>query len=318
MVADASDLALDDVVDAAFAGEPAERRTALQARPAAAGTASRHDHARGLATRRSLHRLRLTVDGGASVEHGDQRRAASAAFPQARAGRDGAQDLDQRAGSCASDAAIGHACLKAAANPTWPRRLTPARAGRHCGRRASPKDCVCWSDAPDHGARKRRTRQLTAPQRCAPAAARRRRAARASCTRMRTLAAAAAMLDLDREPERVGETLFQRDACRDPCGPGSSTLPFLPPASLCSWRTRLDLADIEPLADDLVRQLFRVRLADQRAGMAGGELARSGYRPSPCRAASAAAACSRHGCGSCRRSGRYRPGCADTASISAW
>jgi DNA polymerase-3 subunit delta len=67
VVADASDLALDDAVDAAFAGKPADVEMHFKK----AGTAGTNPGAIMLATLRQtglLHRLRLMMDNGASAD----------------------------------------------------------------------------------------------------------------------------------------------------------------------------------------------------------------------------------------------------------
>jgi len=66
VVADASSLALDDVVDGAFAGKPAEVDLHF-AKAQAAGTAPGAIVGAALRQVLSLHRLRLGVDGGVSV-----------------------------------------------------------------------------------------------------------------------------------------------------------------------------------------------------------------------------------------------------------
>ena len=89
------------------------------------------------------------------------------------------------------------------------------------------------------------------------------------------LAALAAMRDRDREAERIGEPLLQRERVRvllaaraARCGLAGRRGALL--------RHRLDLAHVQALRDDRLRQRFRIGLAEQRARMAGGELARRG------------------------------------------
>lgn len=67
VVADASDLALDDVVDAAFAGKPADVEMHFK-KARTAGTNPGTIMLAALRQTGSLHRLRLMVDGGASSD----------------------------------------------------------------------------------------------------------------------------------------------------------------------------------------------------------------------------------------------------------
>src|SRR3954471_13504765 len=83
-------------------------------------------------------------------------------------------------------------------------------------------------------------------------------------------AAVAAMIDRDRQAERIGNTSFERE--------GIGTLErafahrlarFLPPV----LRQRLDLTDVEPAIDDLARHLLRVGRPDEHARGTGRDLA---------------------------------------------
>ena len=94
VVSDASALALEDIVDAAFAGRPAELETQL-AKARTAGSSGRIDLVQRAAPGRAT----------AQMAHGDRGRraifarrgAAAAAFPPQDAGRSGAEKLERRA-----------------------------------------------------------------------------------------------------------------------------------------------------------------------------------------------------------------------------
>ena len=121
-------------------------------------------------------------------------------------------------------------------------------------------------------------------------------------------AAGIAMIDADREPERVADALLQRDRVGI-LRLAAARLLRLALRHAFDMRQRLGLADVEAFLDDALGGGERIGHADQRAGMAGRQLARARYRPAPRPAAWSAASCWRHGCGSCRRSWRSLPGC---------
>ena len=107
VVSDASALALEDIVDAAFAGRPAELEAQLaKARTAGASAGSLLFNAqRQLA---QLHKWRIDNRGRFAVFA--RRGAAAAAFPPEGAGRSGAENLER----CAADDHHGRACRRRA------------------------------------------------------------------------------------------------------------------------------------------------------------------------------------------------------------
>ena len=130
-------------------------------------------------------------------------------------------------------------------------------------------------------------------------------------------ALAGAALDLDLEPQRIRQVLLEgvrvgvlvaRRAASDSAAPRRRSLAC---TSASTSRTLRSCATI------CRRQRFGIVASDQRAGVAGGQLAFLDQRAAPAPAASAGAACWRDGCGSCRSPRPAAPACSRSCSISS-
>jgi hypothetical protein len=80
------------------------------------------------------------------------------------------------------------------------------------------------------------------------------------------------MIDPHRKAERIREALFERGRI-GVLGCAIARLDRLAGGLRAILRKRLDLAHVEAALHDLTRDPFRIRLPDQHAGMAGGNLA---------------------------------------------
>ncbi len=112
VVSDASALALEDIVDAAFAGRPAELETQL-AKARTAGSAAGSILFNAQRQVAQLHKWRIAIEAGRAVFA--RRRAAAAAFPPQGAGRSGAAKPGARRGSPAAMAELAEAVLESRA-----------------------------------------------------------------------------------------------------------------------------------------------------------------------------------------------------------
>ncbi len=124
VVSDASDMALDDVLDAAFAGKTQNVETEF-AKVRAGGASPAAIISAAIRHIANLHKMRLAVDGGDSSRMRDEARRAAGAFHPREAGRRSAARLD---------AGASHPHL-AAAGGSFARR-PPQRAARRNHRAA--------------------------------------------------------------------------------------------------------------------------------------------------------------------------------------
>ena len=141
VVSDASALALDDIVDATFAGRPAELETQL-AKARIAGTSAGSILFAVQRQVAQLHKWRTAIEAGARILA--RCRAAAGQFsPQGR-DRGGAQAVERGAASRRHERACRTRCCNRGATPIWP---TPSPSAR------------CWRSPPMSGAARRSSRR---------------------------------------------------------------------------------------------------------------------------------------------------------------
>ena len=154
VVADASALALDAVIDAAFAGKTADARIAIR-QGDRRGHRRRHDHVRRAALRRrSLHKARVAFDGGV-LGRRDARLHSADSFPPHRARSRRRCGAGPRRGSAARWSSSPRPRSTCAARRRWPRRWRSVRCSTLRWPRGGNSDAHCWH-ARRHQARRPR------------------------------------------------------------------------------------------------------------------------------------------------------------------